>query len=121
MPRKIENEADRELVRNYGRHWYRQNADHVKAKKAVNKRKLLEWFVGYKSQLACQFCGESDPVALDFHHRDASKKEISITRAIHDGWSVNRVLKEIAKCDILCANCHRRLHARKDSKINNGS
>ncbi len=110
MPRKMLTPADRERARNYGRNWYRHNAERVKARKAENRKHLLDWFRGYKSGLACKLCGETNLVALDFHHRDPGEKEPTITRAIHDGWSVERVLLEVAKCDILCANCHRRMH-----------
>ena len=53
-------------------------------------------------------CGISDWRVIEFHHRDPSQKE----RAISDmmGWSWEKIEKEIAKCDPLCANCHRILH-----------
>ncbi len=111
MPRKIENEQDREKARVYGRWWYRQNAEYVKARKEARLAEIKEWFVKYKSLFQCQRCGESDPVTLDFHHRDPNAKEISLTQAVHNGWSIKRILQEAAKCDILCANCHKRLHA----------
>ena len=54
----------------------------------------------------CVDCGETDIVVLDFDHRDASSKEHNVmVLALHKGWS--RVLAEIAKCDVRCANCHR--------------
>ncbi len=110
MPRKIQTQADRERARAYGRDWYQKNSERVKARKAENQTRLLSWFRDYKSRLRCKHCGENDLAALDFHHREPSDKEVSITRAIHDGWGIQRVLIEVAKCDILCANCHRRLH-----------
>lgn len=60
--------------------------------------------------LACQRCGETDPVVLEFHHRDRSEKSGEVSRMIasHRPWQ--DVSDEIAKCDVLCANCHRRLH-----------
>lgn len=55
----------------------------------------------------CVDCGEADIVVLDFDHRDPSAKSHNvIVLATHKGW--HRVLLEIAKCDVRCANCHRK-------------
>lgn len=56
----------------------------------------------------CVRCGESDIACLDFHHRDAAVKEghVSLMRR----FSLKRLLAEIDKCDVLCANCHRKHH-----------
>lgn len=56
----------------------------------------------------CIRCGESHPACLQFHHRDPSTKLFAITR-----WSKSalKLRAEIAKCDILCANCHFKHHA----------
>ncbi|MCZ2109493.1 MAG: HNH endonuclease [Dehalococcoidia bacterium] len=54
----------------------------------------------------CARCGNSyPPVAMDFHHRDPETKEFNIGPAIRYGKE--RILAEIAKCDLLCAVCHR--------------
>jgi hypothetical protein len=71
-------------------------------------RKL--WFREYKSALRCMVCGESHPATLDFHHRDPSTKVFDIGRGVSQCFPVARMLDEIAKCDVLCANCHRKLH-----------
>ena len=57
----------------------------------------------------CIKCGEKHPSCLDFHHRGGKKDKlgnISETRK----FAVKRILEEIAKCDVLCANCHRKHH-----------
>ncbi len=57
----------------------------------------------------CLFAGH--PAVLEFHHRDPRSKEFAIGS---DGIprSRERVRAELAKCDLLCANCHRERHAR---------
>jgi len=56
----------------------------------------------------CTDCGyERCTAALEFHHRQAGTKEFGIG-AFTGSWS--RALDEAAKCDLLCANCHRRRH-----------
>lgn len=53
----------------------------------------------------CQRCsGRFPPYVLEFHHRDPREKSFNITPSRH---MAARVLQEIAKCDVLCANCHR--------------
>jgi hypothetical protein len=47
---------------------------------------------------------------LAFHHLDTSKKERNISE-LAPGWSIDRILKEIAKCKVLCHNCHTKVHA----------
>lgn len=111
MPRKIETEADRERAREYGRWYYRQHREQEHARVAERKRQIHQWFEAYKATLVCQHCGENHPATLVFHHRDPKTKEILVTQAVHNGWGVNRILEEIGKCDVLCTNCHKRLHA----------
>ena len=101
---------DREKQRQYERDWYARNRDKAIAKVKKRKRAINEWFRAYKGTLACIRCGESDPVTLDFHHRNPTEKEFSFHELWFRGWSVNRIMSEIAKCDVLCANCHRKVH-----------
>lgn len=73
---------------------------------------LRAWVNGLKLERGCQRCGEHDPRVLDYHHRDPRGKLGKVSRAIKDRWSRARIRAEIRKCDLLCANCHRREHAR---------
>ena len=58
----------------------------------------------------CKRCGYSKyPEVLEFHHRDQTQKDFNISRKGHCR-SLDRVRKEIEKCDLLCANCHRETH-----------
>ena len=63
----------------------------------------------YKQGLVCENCGFSHPAALDFHHRNPAEKTRNVSQMVQ-GCSWSRVLAEIEKCTILCANCHRILH-----------
>jgi len=60
---------------------------------------------------ACRGCGLRSPVdALEFHHLDASTKVFALSvDGIPRSWA--RVKAELAKCVLLCANCHRETHA----------
>jgi hypothetical protein len=46
------------------------------------------------------------PCAMDFDHRDAASKRASVTRLI-GRIGTTRLIDEVGKCDIVCANCHR--------------
>lgn len=58
------------------------------------------------SSCSCVDCGEFDIVVLDFDHRDG--KSANVSRLTHSECSLARLDDEIAKCDVRCANCHRR-------------
>ena len=101
---------NREKMQKYRRDWYarnRANSIHTVKKYSVD---LVQWFREYKRTCSCTICGESRPACLTFHHRDPSEKlrEVSILVTRHN--KKERVLAEIAKCDVLCANCHADLH-----------
>ena len=64
------------------------------------------YLVSKKNQ--CVHCGENKWYLLEFHHKDPSKKEFTISK-----WrkkSKASLLKEIEGCDTLCKNCHAEFH-----------
>lgn len=63
-----------------------------------------------KSQISCQKCGENKEYVLDFHHIDRKNKENTIARMTSNYYNLNRIMEEIEKCIVLCANCHREFH-----------
>lgn len=69
-----------------------------------------------KRRLGCKKCGENDPWCLQFHHRDPKKKTWSICKLYGGTWSWERILEEVKKCIVLCANCHIKEHRRLDAK-----
>lgn len=88
----------------------RRNAKTYRAQKRRRSRRKLELVAARGGR--CEDCGYSRcPAALEFHHRDASTKEFGVGG--FDG-SPHRLLAEIQKCDLLCANCHRVRHAGSD-------
>ena len=84
----------------------------TKLSKSRNKR---IWLDSFKKGLECKHCGINDFRVLAFHHRDPKEKEIEIAKAI-GRWGIERVKKEIAKCDVVCSNCHLILHWEKRNR-----
>ena len=78
------------------------------------KRKKIDWFWKFKEGLVCSKCGESHPAVLQFHHlRD---KEREIGRLVNSNCSQEKIMNEISKCVVLCANCHLLLHYNEQYK-----
>ena len=77
-----------------------------------NRRK---WFYDIKAELKCERCGFDHPAALDFHHKDPTQKSFGISANKH--IDKEKVLDEIKKCEVLCANCHRVEHATHYNKM----
>lgn len=79
---------------------------------AVQRRrdKLKQLSVDYLGG-KCSRCGYCKCIqALDFHHKDPTQKDFSIAHKGHTrSWE--RVKSELDKCILLCANCHREVHA----------
>ena len=66
----------------------------------------------YKASHPCILCGENNSVCLTFHHRDPNQKELNVGKLVKIGLS--KVIREIKKCDILCLNCHAKIHNGHD-------
>ena len=106
--------------RAYMRQWRRDNRERANAiakkSRQKNGRRIYQankdWYDDLKSG-PCTDCGQTfSPCAMEWDHRDPATKEFTIgqTRTL----AKDRVLAEIAKCDLVCANCHRmREHQRK--------
>lgn len=87
---------------------YLRNRARHKARQGARRRAR---FAAWKAGLKCERCGEDHPACIDLHHRDPRDKDFSLSdMAEKYGWA--RMLAEIAKCEVLCANCHRKEHAQ---------
>lgn len=94
----------------YQKEHYKNNSDTYKEKQKIRESEIRLWFNTERSKLKCMRCGEAHPSCLQFHHRNPSEKEMDISLALSNGWSIDHIKREIEKCDVLCANCHFKLH-----------
>lgn len=74
------------------------------------KQDLKEWYLALKQKCKCKICGESKHWRLSFHHRNPKRKVLEISQMVINHCSRKSIVKEIAKCDPLCHNCHSDVH-----------
>lgn len=89
---------------------YADRAEYLKQAVSNRRKKIREMAIAYLGG-KCQNCSYSRcHDALDFHHRDPKEKEFGISQnGLTRSW--DRVRKELDKCVLICANCHREVHA----------
>lgn len=89
---------------------YADRAEYLKKAVAKRRKTIRQKLVEYKGG-SCFLCGYNKSVdALDLHHIDASTKEFGISSGgLTRSW--DRVRAEADKCVLVCANCHREIHA----------
>ena len=92
------------------RGWY--NKTQAEQQKRWHRRRKA-WVDSLKMDKPCTDCGRIyPPCVMDFHHRDKGSKVFTISKVARHGDKA-KLLAEIEKCDLLCANCHRiRTHER---------
>lgn len=78
--------------------------------KDIRRNNIAEQVREYKKTLTCERCGFNDHRALQFHHIDGDDKVAEIANM--RGWGFDTIKEEIAKCEVLCANCHQIEHSR---------
>lgn len=62
----------------------------------------------YLREHPCITCGETDPRVLEFDHIDPKTKSFQLADGPRKGYSVDTIQSEMDKCQVMCANCHRR-------------
>ena len=102
----------RECHKPFRKNWYEGHKERhlkqVKQRKHEARKVAREYVWNYLSNHPCIECGEKDPIVLEFHHRHGKDKAISVMAA--GGYPIATIQAEIDKCDVLCANCHRKEH-----------
>lgn len=94
------------------RRHYQENKAYYKAKCSRNTPITRQYSKDYLSKHPCVDCGEDDIIVLEYDHV-RGKKRSTLSRMIQNNCSLATVKKEIAKCDVRCANCHRRKTAKE--------
>ena len=74
-------------------------------KHAENGKRVTD----FKASCGCKLCSEKEPACLEFHHLDPSEKDFVVSTSANRSW--DKIQAEMHKCVVLCANCHRKVHA----------
>ena len=81
---------------------------------AEARKQIKVWAVEYKGG-KCEKCGYNKCLeALEFHHLNPNEKDFMLSDR-NLIWSWTQIKEELDKCILVCANCHREIHARKES------
>lgn len=94
-----------QLKSHYQRH-RKYYIDKARQRNAATADKHRQLILEYLALNPCVDCGEADVVCLEFDHVRGQKKRNISTMIGHHSWTT--ILAEIAKCEVRCANCHRR-------------
>jgi hypothetical protein len=107
--------ACRRCGREVSRTYYRQNTDAVKKRSSETGRTRREAAILFKFEYLkahpCVDCGEPDPLVLDFDH--LTDKKLNVAKLVSWGATVEALMSEIVKCEVRCANCHRRVTMKR--------
>jgi hypothetical protein len=102
----------KECQKFFRRQWYEGSSKerhlaNVKERKHRVREEAREYVWNYLSTHPCEQCGENNPVVLEFHHTGDKEKEVSVMVA--SGYPIHTIQAEIDRCQVLCANCHRKI------------
>lgn len=98
-------------VRAKQKDYYRKNETHIRSQMAKRREQLVSYVNTYKDVL-CVDCGDKYPLeCMDFDHLRDKVRDIGNMKT----YSRKDLREEIAKCEVVCANCHRiRTHKRRE-------
>lgn len=111
---------DKAAWNEYQRNWRAKNKDRVARYKKNWMERNPDWSAPYQRErrakarasllegMACSICGESDPDVLEWHHTNPSEREDGIPNLVLG--NPEGLAHELEKCELLCANCHRKQH-----------
>lgn len=110
-------ERDPEAVRALNRRYYHSPAGQAAVRRKYDRKRAMVLAERERRGNACQDCGYVDD--LVWHHRDPSQKLFTIGFSIIKSYAA--VEAELAKCDLLCPNCHARRHREEGHGLSRSS
>lgn len=96
---------------NRRRLWFDYTAEENAAATRKYRQQRKTWINRVKKEAGCKTCGRTNAAVLDFHHRKGTTKNFNISQSLYRAIHVIKL--EMEKCDVLCASCHRILHAKE--------
>lgn len=98
----------RECQRQYDAAWYRANKTRRKEKVRADRAAYVAWLDSLKEGKECADCGRTyPPYVMEWDHMPGTEKKLVLADVRRSTHARQRILDEIAKCELVCANCHR--------------
>lgn len=92
--------------------YYQANKDKILQRHKENNKKKIQrnktYVREYLENNPCVDCGESDTILLEFDYINRSSKFKTISHMVNKSYSLKAIQDEIDKCEVRCANCHRK-------------
>ena len=94
-----------------GRRYYHENRERQLSLALTRRHKyrllVRNYLIKVKAR-PCRDCNVKYPYyVMDFDHRKRELKILDVARMAAAGWSFDKIRREVEKCDVVCANCHR--------------
>ena len=108
---------DKDKQREYQKLWAQNQDNQFKKIKYTRQKSNKQLMVEKLNQLklergSCEICGDfHPPCCFDFHHIDESVKKSEVSKLASTGYKWDTIYAEVQKCIMLCAPCHRKIHA----------
>lgn len=109
-------EKRKEKMRQYRREHYYRNKQQYFDRNKRRRIELKEWLWEIKKNSKCEKCEFNHPAALDWHHKNPDEKSFEISQGYRVVGSKKRILEEMQRCQVLCANCHRIFHYKERNR-----
>ena len=104
-------EKCKECMKARGREYYRKNRNRQLPLALARRHKayqLKRVFINKVKDRPCADCGIKYPYyVMDFDHKSNKDKIAEVAYMSTRNWSLEKIKKEIQKCEVVCANCHR--------------
>jgi hypothetical protein len=98
----------RACQKEYDAAWYRANKRRRQEKVRADRQEYVEWLDSLKEGRPCTDCGVVyPPYVMEWDHLPGAEKTIELANTRRAAFGKRRILAEIAKCELVCANCHR--------------
>jgi len=82
----------------------------------IKRKDLPNFFRKHKEENGCSLCGKKPPhYCLEYHHVTNNNDYNQVGYLIDTGCKIDRILKEMSKCILVCRKCHYKLHNNKDT------
>jgi hypothetical protein len=107
----LRNSYCKECMKPIRRNHYHNNPEPYRGRAVANKKAAQLWFFQWLSTKSCIDCGETDPVVLECDHVRGVKLG-TVSHLLQSGSRL-KLLTEMDKCEVRCANCHKKKTARE--------